>query len=354
MYIVFADKSQRDRELGARFLSAAGHEVELVPDAARCRAALERKLPDVLILDEALPGTTAGAIVQWVRGTQGTQRPYIILMTASSIISKQLYSALEAGADDVMHKPLTCEELTFRAEAITRLVQWVPKFSTTMSKVQDWSEGGNIVHLRAWTHMHEPFIQDMSEMLGQGFSLEEAEEPLKHALTASEIPLVMPGESAQVHVALGMDARSLQELALSVFGDGNTPQEALEDMLREIANTLGGAFKRAAEVEGVTMTTGLPKTIPPDSFGAPSARAKRHQRLVSQDGLIKVAVEVELRESGLQRVKAGELREGMVLTRDLLNANGMMLVRSGTRLTSSNVSRISQLIPPHLVVEVAA
>lgn len=354
MYIVFADKSQRDRELGSRFLSGAGYEVEMSPDWSRCRASLERKMPDVVILDEGLPGVTPLAMVQWIRAIQSTTRPYIILSTTSSVISKPMAMALDAGADDFMRKPFSVEEIVFRVDALKRILNWAPQFLANAKKMRDWSDDNTLLSTNAWTDMQTDLAKDLADMLGCPFSYQEVEHPLERALSAAEIPLVMIEENAQVYLAVGMDSRSLQNIAVNLFGDGNTPQEVLEDMLREIANTLGGALKRAAEADGLSMTTGLPTTIAPSAFGTSSPMGKRQFTLSSPDNAITVALEVELRGHGLQQVKVGELREGMVLTRDLLNVNGTLLVRSGTRLTSSNITRIHQLVPSHLVVGVAA
>lgn len=354
MHIVFADKSQRDRELGARFLSSVNFEVEMIPDGPRCRASLERTLPDVIILDEGLPGTTPLAMVQWIRSMPCKTRPYIILTTNSSILSKALTSALFAGADDFIRKPFSCEELVFRVEAIKRIIDWAPQFLDNAKKVHDWTGETPLATLSAWKDMHVGIAKDLSDMLGSNFSFLEAEHPLAKSLSAAQIPLVMIDDNAQVDLAVGMDARSLQNIAVNIFGDRDTPQEALEDMLRELANTLGGALKRAVEAESLNMTTGLPVNIDPSSFGSAKPAAYRHFGLVSADASISVAIEVELRNTGQQQVKIGELREGMVLTRDLFNANGTLLVRSGARLTSSNISRIHQLVSTHLVVAVAA
>lgn len=354
MHIVFADKSQRDRELGARFLSSVNFEVEMIPDGQRCRVALERKLPDVIILDEGLPGTTPLAMVQWIRSIPSPTRPYIILSTNSSILSKSLSSALFAGADDFIRKPFSCEEIVFRVEAIKRITDWAPQFLANAKKVHDWSEQSTLATLNAWKDMHIGISKDLADMLGTTFTYQETDHPLARALSAAQIPLVMIDDHAQVDLAVGMDARSLQNIAVNIFGDRDTPQEALEDMLRELANTLGGALKRAAEDDNVNMTTGLPTNLDPSSFGSAQASAKRHFSLISTDQSIQVAIEVELRKTGQQQVKIGELREGMVLTRDLFNANGTLLVRSGARLTSSNISRIHQLVSTHLVVAIAA
>jgi DNA-binding response OmpR family regulator len=350
MHILIIDGDKRSRELGARFLSEADHEVEIAGDAASGRSVLNKRIPEVILLDMYAAGGRLHEFIKWIRALDSPHRPYLILTLSKPGFPAELATALTRGADDFVRKPWLRDELIFRAETIKRM----HALQSGHDKLMDWSDESDISALACWQNIELVLANDLSEVLCSPLVATPVQEGLLHSNFAAEIPMTMTQHQVQVQIGIGLDQSSASRISQAMFDMEAPPVEVIQDLLREFANTAGGAFKRSAEQEQIDITTGLPTDIEPGLFSSAECVDRRHFRLSTPDDHIQIFVEVELRSKGLNKIKISELQEGMVLSKDLLNASGMLLVRSGTRLTSSNVSRLCNLVPDHMLVEVAA
>ncbi|MGZ8647114.1 MAG: response regulator transcription factor, partial [Solirubrobacteraceae bacterium] len=94
-----------------RTLAAEGYAVAAVPDGGSALAQVERSVPDVIVLDVAMPGLDGLAVTRRLR-EKGLAVP-ILLLTARDALSERV-AGLDAGADDYLVKPFEVEELTAR------------------------------------------------------------------------------------------------------------------------------------------------------------------------------------------------------------------------------------------------
>src|SRR6516162_324429 len=101
----------------ARTLSAEGYSVETAADGGAALAAVERAVPDVVVLDVGLPGLDGLAVCRRLRRA-GLALP-VLLLTARDSVSDRV-AGLDAGADDYLVKPFAPEELLARVRALLR------------------------------------------------------------------------------------------------------------------------------------------------------------------------------------------------------------------------------------------
>ena len=101
----------------ARVLTAEGHEVEAVADGGAALAAAERRSPEAVVLDVAMPDLDGLAVCRRLRD-RGVTAP-VVLLTARDTVADRV-AGLEAGADDYLVKPFAVEELLARIAAIER------------------------------------------------------------------------------------------------------------------------------------------------------------------------------------------------------------------------------------------
>jgi two-component system, OmpR family, KDP operon response regulator KdpE len=94
-------------------LTAAGHRVVTVENAAAALAALPTEKPDIVILDLGLPDRSGFEVIKTVR--EHSAVPIIVLSARSDEKSK--VEALDLGADDYISKPFGMAELTARIRA---------------------------------------------------------------------------------------------------------------------------------------------------------------------------------------------------------------------------------------------
>ena len=100
-----------------RTLAAEGYAVVTAVDGAGALVAVERSIPDVLVLDVGLPGLDGYAVCRRLRG-KGLALP-ILLLTARDAVPDRV-AGLDAGADDYLVKPFATEELLARLRALLR------------------------------------------------------------------------------------------------------------------------------------------------------------------------------------------------------------------------------------------
>jgi len=99
-------------------LSHEGYSVEVIIEGETALKRLEKKLPDLLILDVMLPGANGFRVLNKVREYISTDLP-IIMLTARGDVEDRV-RGLKGGADDYIPKPFVIEELLARMEAIFR------------------------------------------------------------------------------------------------------------------------------------------------------------------------------------------------------------------------------------------
>ena len=120
-------------ELIALNLRHAGYEVKLAETADAAQAAVDRVLPDVVLLDWMLPGQSGLALARRWRAEQRTRELPIIMLTARAAEGDKV-SGLDAGADDYLTKPFSPNELLARIRALLRRE---PAFKGTQLQIAD-------------------------------------------------------------------------------------------------------------------------------------------------------------------------------------------------------------------------
>ena len=121
-YLLYADDNEDMRNMVRALLSAAGHEIGLVPDGPSALEALQQREPDLLILDVAMPGLSGFDVCRLVKSNPFTSRIPVLMLTAEGEVERKI-EGFEAGADDYLSKPFDPRELRARVTSLLRLVR---------------------------------------------------------------------------------------------------------------------------------------------------------------------------------------------------------------------------------------
>jgi len=106
-------------ELIAVNLSHAGHKVLRAADTGQAKTIINAELPDLILLDWMLPGTTGIDFAKILRKEERTKDTPIVMLTARAEEDDKV-TGLEVGADDYITKPFSPKELLARIKAVLR------------------------------------------------------------------------------------------------------------------------------------------------------------------------------------------------------------------------------------------
>jgi two-component system response regulator MprA len=115
--VLVVDDDPPIRRMLERTFAAEGYRVEAAADGGEALAAVERSVPDLVVLDVAMPGIDGLAVCRRLR-RHGLAMS-ILLLTARDAVADRV-AGLDAGADDYLVKPFASEELLARARALLR------------------------------------------------------------------------------------------------------------------------------------------------------------------------------------------------------------------------------------------
>ncbi len=107
------------RETLAYNLSQEGFIAEEFSDAESCLEKINKKAPDLLILDLMLPGMSGLDLCKEIRATKSLSNLAIIMLTAKGEEIDRIIG-FELGADDYVTKPFSVRELILRVKVILK------------------------------------------------------------------------------------------------------------------------------------------------------------------------------------------------------------------------------------------
>jgi two-component system alkaline phosphatase synthesis response regulator PhoP len=107
------------RELIRYNLADEGFAVDEAADGAQALERMQRRMPDLIVLDLMLPGMPGLEICRRIRSTPATAQLPVLIVTAKGTEVDRILG-LEMGADDYVVKPFSPRELVARVKALLR------------------------------------------------------------------------------------------------------------------------------------------------------------------------------------------------------------------------------------------
>jgi two-component system phosphate regulon response regulator PhoB len=117
--ILIVDDEPAIRDMVAFALRKGEYEPAHAGDAREAQAAIAERVPDLILLDWMLPGTSGIELARRWRKDQLTREIPIIMLTARGEENDRV-GGLEAGVDDYVVKPFSARELLARIRAVLR------------------------------------------------------------------------------------------------------------------------------------------------------------------------------------------------------------------------------------------
>jgi DNA-binding response OmpR family regulator len=117
MQILLCESETMINEMVTEYLSPLGFKVAFAKNESQCLAQIEKRIPDVVILDTHLPHSNSSQTVEKIR-EKGVKTPVLLMSSNYGITSEE--DAIKLGANGFIEKPLKLKDL------LTRILELMP------------------------------------------------------------------------------------------------------------------------------------------------------------------------------------------------------------------------------------
>lgn len=125
-HILIADDDELIAELAADVLIDAGHACGWVTTGEEAWALLQRRRPDLILLDQDMPGISGVSLLRKIRQSPDLYDLPVMMFTAMNGAQDEM-QAIYAGAQDFVRKPFNPEGLTRRIQRVLSRRQDMPR-----------------------------------------------------------------------------------------------------------------------------------------------------------------------------------------------------------------------------------
>ena len=133
--VLVVDDDEDVRAVLGRLLDREGYGVALAADGVSALEAVAEHPPDVVLLDVRMPGDIDGFdVCRRLRSDPATRLLPVVIITGFQARTDRLLG-IEAGADDLLTKPVDPDELLARLRSLIRLKRYTDDFDSAASIV---------------------------------------------------------------------------------------------------------------------------------------------------------------------------------------------------------------------------
>jgi putative two-component system response regulator len=127
--ILVVDDLETNLELLERVLTAQGYDVRTARDGEEALDLVAQQPPDVVLTDIRMPRCDGFGLCRELKSTASTRLIPVVLMTGASEADDRI-QALEAGATDLLGKPIDLPELKARVRSLVQLKQFTDELDS--------------------------------------------------------------------------------------------------------------------------------------------------------------------------------------------------------------------------------
>lgn len=249
--LLFADDSPSSRELVDILARQIGATIHTVNDGTAAIAALQggAALPDVVILDEEMPGASGLEVLKWLRASEGAKANLPVLALTCHIGREEVSALYEAGATEVLTKPVLCPlEL---GRAILRVKgAAVPVIATTQHSARHKADAPfDLSGLRRLSQIAGPLASaELFDRMQE--DLADARFGLAHASATADIAAIRSHSHVIIALAGTAGAGSLHDDAVTLNGmtHSGDPNERIIALAERLDAAIGHLIEAVRDV----------------------------------------------------------------------------------------------------------
>lgn len=364
-----------EAKLLVRSLGDAGYSnIVQKGDLASSIAEVDAHRPRFIVADLELPDGTGLDLTKKLRAQVDGEYVYIIMLTSHGA-EASMRQAFASGVDDFIVKPYRPDELVARLRAGERIVDLEMALRTRSRELEvalrriDVSAAQRAL-AQAAKQVEAPAVGDTPlEAMAAANTWVEVESVLANSLTeffqlpfvsaptfddmqapfVAEVTLTEPTKQVELALSVVVDKPTMLRLALHLMGDEEL--EGAQALILEVGNVLMGVVKTGFIANGFTFTSGLPASVDFHACRDAFHDSPTRSRMAVANGESGVELWLRARETRNKKMRVRDLKEGLVLSEDLRDPRGVLMIKGGTRLTQSTADRLAKMVPD-LEVEV--
>jgi two-component system OmpR family response regulator len=119
-FVLVVDDEEHITELVAMGLGYNGFDVERVGSGRAALEAIDRRRPDLIVLDVMLPDLDGFEVARRLRQSEGAATRVPVIFLTARDQTRDKVEGLRLGSDDYVTKPFSIEELVERVKAVLR------------------------------------------------------------------------------------------------------------------------------------------------------------------------------------------------------------------------------------------
>lgn len=120
--ILVVDDEPEFLQIMELILKKQNYSVSTVCNGEECFKSIRADKPDLLLLDVMLPDILGFEICRTIKNDPDLSSIFVVLLSATQVISENISKGLEIGADDYLVKPIKNRELLARVGAAARII----------------------------------------------------------------------------------------------------------------------------------------------------------------------------------------------------------------------------------------
>ncbi len=124
LHVVIAEDDLVTRRLIEKFLRDEGHQVAAFESGAAAWEHISREPVQVIVSDWIMPDTDGLDLCRRVRAMRRETYIYFILLTSASRSHSNIHTAVAAGVDDFLSKPVNPDEMWMRLHVASRILTY--------------------------------------------------------------------------------------------------------------------------------------------------------------------------------------------------------------------------------------
>lgn len=170
--VLVVDDEPMNLRLFEALLAPEGYELECADCGEAALAAVARRIPDLVLLDLAMPGMGGLGVLEALKASERTRLTPVVVVTASTERAQRL-RGIALGADEFLTKPIDRAEVRTRLRALLRLKEHMDQMERTENVLLSMARAveARDPHLPEHCERMAAWVQ----RLGETFGLDAAE-----------------------------------------------------------------------------------------------------------------------------------------------------------------------------------